>query len=151
ENPYFSASANKSVYPAAYTLLILLLTAPAYPQSVVTIRPSVMPGWIHGIHGHPAQDSARPRVGLVLSGGGARGLAQIGVLRVLERHHIPIDLIVGNSLGSVVGGLYAAGYSTAQLQDIALHTNWGDLLSFSEETKRTDLFIGQKQTLQEGF
>ncbi len=141
------------MYTAVYTLLALLVfTSPAYPQKkVVTIRPSVMPAWIHGIHGHPARDSTRPKIGLVLSGGGARGLAQIGVLRVLERHHIPIDLIVGNSLGSVVGGLYAAGYSTAQLEDIALHTNWSDLLSFSEETKRTDLFVGQKQALQEGY
>lgn len=90
-------------------------------------------------------------MGLVLSGGGARGLAQVGVLRVLERHHIPIDLIVGNSLGSVIGGLYAAGYSTAQLESIAIHANWTELLSFSEETKRSDLFVGQKQAQQEGY
>ena len=95
--------------------------------------------------------SSRPKIGLVLSGGGARGLAQIGVLRALERHHIPIDLIVGNSLGSVVGGLYAAGYSTAQIESIAVHTDWSDLLSFSEETKRTDLFVEQKQSEQEGY
>ena len=49
------------------------------------------------------------RVGLVLSGGGAKGLAHIGVLKVLEQHGIPIDYIVGTSMGAVVGGMYAAG------------------------------------------
>jgi len=53
----------------------------------------------------------RPRVGLVLSGGGARGAAHIGILRVLEEQRIPVDCITGTSMGSIVGGLYAAGYS----------------------------------------
>ena len=94
---------------------------------------------------------SRPKIGLVLSGGGARGLAQIGVIRVLEKYNIPIDLIVGNSLGSVVGGLYASGYTTAEIESIAVNTNWAELLSFTEETKRTDLFVGQKQTQEEGY
>ncbi|MBI5020066.1 MAG: patatin-like phospholipase family protein [Ignavibacteriales bacterium] len=93
----------------------------------------------------------RPKIGLVLSGGGARGLAQIGVLKALEKHGVHIDLIVGNSLGSVVGGLYASGYTTTEIESIALHTDWVELLSFAEETKRTDLFVGQKQSQQEGF
>ena len=49
------------------------------------------------------------KVGLVLSGGGAKGLAHIGVLKQLEKNHIPIDYIVGTSMGAVVGGMYAAG------------------------------------------
>ncbi|MBA4311917.1 MAG: hypothetical protein C0417_04730 [Chlorobiaceae bacterium] len=93
----------------------------------------------------------RPKIGLVLSGGGARGLAQIGVLKALEKHGVHIDLIVGNSLGSVVGGLYASGYTTTEIESIALHTDWVELLSFGEETKRADLFVGQKQSQQEGF
>ncbi len=92
-----------------------------------------------------------PKVALVLSGGGSRGLAQIGVLRALERHHIPVDLIVGNSLGSVVGGLYASGYPITAIESIATHTNWSELLSFSEETKRTDLFLEQKEMSEQGF
>jgi NTE family protein len=95
--------------------------------------------------------AGRPKIGLVLSGGGGKGLAQIGVLRALERNHIPIDLIVGTSLGSVVGGLYASGYSTTEIESIAIHTRWGDLLSFSEDTKRTDLFVQQKEAQQQGF
>ena len=131
--------------------LVLAFPLILHSQQKFIIQPSVVPSKIHGIHVDVAKDSSRPKIGLVLSGGGARGLAQIGVLRALERHHIPIDLIVGNSLGSVVGGLYAAGYSTTQIESIAVHTDWSDLLSFSEETKRTDLFVEQKQSEQEGY
>ena len=56
------------------------------------------------------------RIGLALGGGGARGLAHIGVLRVLEREGIPIDLIVGTSIGALVGGAYASGISPDELQ-----------------------------------
>jgi NTE family protein len=86
----------------------------------------------------------RPRIGLVLSGGGARGIAQIGVLRVLEQHHIPIDFIASTSLGAIVGGLYASGYTVAQIESLALHTPWDDVLSLTEENRRTELFVDQK-------
>lgn len=59
------------------------------------------------------------KVGLVLSGGGAKGLAHIGVLKALEENNIPIDYIVGTSMGGVVGGMYAAGYTPSQIQSIA--------------------------------
>ena len=88
----------------------------------------------------------RPRVALVLSGGGARGIAAIGVLRVLERNHIPVDLIVGTSMGSVIGGLYAMGYSTVQLERLVDTTNWDDLLRYGDDMKRRDLFLDQKIT-----
>jgi len=57
-------------------------------------------------------------VALVLSGGGARGLAHVGVLKALEENNIPIDYIVGTSMGAIVGGFYAAGYSADQIEDI---------------------------------
>ncbi|MCX6121115.1 MAG: BamA/TamA family outer membrane protein [Ignavibacteriales bacterium] len=95
-------------------------------------------------HLNPFHSVQRPRVALVLSGGGARGIAAIGVLRVLEHNNVPIDLIVGTSMGSVIGGLYAMGYSTKQLQRLADTTNWDDLLSYSDESKRRDLFLDQK-------
>lgn len=91
------------------------------------------------------------KVGLVLSGGGARSLAQIGVLKVFEKYNIPINLIVGNSMGAVVGGLYAAGYSAADLESIVLSTDWAEILSLTDETKRTELFIDQKQSKDRGF
>jgi NTE family protein len=58
------------------------------------------------------------RVGLVLSGGGARGLAHIGVIKVLEANNIPIDYITGTSMGAIVGGLYASGYTTDQMEEL---------------------------------
>src|SRR6185503_2677105 len=79
------------------------------------------------------------------------GLAQIGVLKSLEKHKIPVGLIVGASFGSVVGGLMAAGYTPAEIESIAIRTNWPELLSFSEETKRTDLFVNQRQVYTPGY
>jgi NTE family protein len=86
----------------------------------------------------------RPRVGLVLSGGGARGAAQIGVIKALENHNIPIDFISATSMGAIIGGLYASGYTSAEIESLALTTDWDELLSFSDEAKRTDLAIDQK-------
>ncbi|MGB3546923.1 MAG: patatin-like phospholipase family protein [Saprospiraceae bacterium] len=68
----------------------------------------------------------RPKLGLALSGGGAKGLAHIGVLEVLEQNGIYADMISGTSMGSVVGGLYSIGYSPEQLVDVALSVDWSD-------------------------
>lgn len=76
-----------------------------------------------------AETNERPRVGLVLSGGGAKGFAHIGVLKVLEEAGIRPDYITGTSMGSIIGGLYAIGYSAAELDSIARGLDWGQLLS----------------------
>ncbi len=68
----------------------------------------------------------RPRVGLALSGGAARGAAHVGVLRVFEEHGIPVDCIAGVSAGSLVGGAYAAGLSLDELEEFALRMRWRD-------------------------
>ena len=70
-----------------------------------------------------AAKPARPRVALVLSGGGARGFAHIGVLKVLQELHVPVDMVVGTSMGGVVGGAYAAGASVADLEKMARETD----------------------------
>ena len=93
----------------------------------------------------------RPRVGLVFSGGGSRGAAQVGVLKVLQRHHIPVDFIAAVSMGSVVGGLYAAGYTPGEIEELALRTNWDEVLSLSEEIKRADLYMDQKTIGERSF
>jgi NTE family protein len=67
---------------------------------------------------------ARPRIGLVLSGGGARGFAHIGVLRVLEELRVPVDVVTGTSMGAIVGGLYATGYTAAELDTLVRTTEW---------------------------
>lgn len=73
------------------------------------------------------QNFQRPRVGLALSGGGARGVAHVGVLKVLEEHRIPIDFVAGTSAGSLVGGAYAAGISVAELEGIGRSLRWRDM------------------------
>jgi len=78
-----------------------------------------------------AQDTItqkRPKIGLVLSGGGAKGFAHIGVLKVLEQAGVKIDYIGGTSMGAVVGGLYASGYNATQIDSIFQDTNFDELL-----------------------
>ncbi|MEZ5458449.1 MAG: patatin-like phospholipase family protein [Steroidobacteraceae bacterium] len=69
---------------------------------------------------------ARPRIGLVLSGGGARGMAHIGVLRQLEDMRVPIDAIAGTSMGAVIGGLYASGLDAREIEAVMTSVNWQD-------------------------
>lgn len=69
----------------------------------------------------------RPVIGLALGGGMARGCAHVGVLRELEKNEIPIDLIAGTSVGSLIGGAYASGLSPDQIEQLALTISWNDL------------------------
>ncbi len=71
----------------------------------------------------------RPKIGLVLSGGGAKGIAHIGVLKILEQCGIKPDYITGTSMGSIIGGLYACGYSASELDSIVKNINWNAILS----------------------
>jgi NTE family protein len=71
---------------------------------------------------------ARPKVGLVLSGGGARGIAHIGVLRVLEELRVPVDIVVGASFGAIIGGAFAGGQGVAELERLVLATDWSAVL-----------------------
>ena len=91
----------------------------------------------------PAQAQPRPRIGLVLSGGGARGAAHVGVLKVLEEMRIPIDAIAGTSMGAVVGGLYASGMSAAQIERQFASVDWND--AFRDRPQRLDLNFRRKR------
>jgi NTE family protein len=104
-------------------------------------KKSFITGILEGERNQPGD--ARPKIGLVLSGGGARGVAHVGVIKALEAHQIPIDLIVGSSIGSVIGGLYAAGYSVEELETLVKELDWDDL--FRDQTERRNLFLGQKR------
>ncbi|MCM8813691.1 MAG: patatin-like phospholipase family protein [Candidatus Omnitrophica bacterium] len=77
----------------------------------------------------------RPRIVLVLGGGGARGIAHIGVLKVLEELNIPVDMIIGTSMGAVVGGLYAAGMSPEEIEELFNSINWDDLFDDNPSEK----------------
>ena len=69
----------------------------------------------------------RPKIGLALSGGGARGAAHLGVLQILEREHIPIDYIAGTSMGSIVGGMYASGLSPEEIEAQLVAVDWDEV------------------------
>jgi len=85
----------------------------------------------------------RPRIGLVLSGGGARGAAHVGVLKVLERERIPIDAIAGTSMGAVVGGLYASGLSAGEISALVESAEWRQ--AFLEPAPRDRLSFRRKR------
>src|SRR5690348_10993263 len=87
-------------------------------------------------------EPGRPRIGLVLSGGGARGAAHIGVLKVLEENHVPIDAIAGTSMGAVVGGLYASGLNAADVERVMQSVDWQD--AFRDRPPRSDLNFRRK-------
>lgn len=96
---------------------------------------------------------ARPKVGLALSGGGARGLAHIGVLKVLEELGLPIDYIAGTSMGAIVGGLYAAGYTPAQITELTKQIDWQEVFSSVPNRRllRYDKKIDQKYLFEVGL
>lgn len=90
------------------------------------------------------QDSIkRPKIGLVLSGGGAKGFAHIGVLKVLEEAGIKIDYIGGTSMGSIIGGLYASGYNASQIDSIFKKTNFDNLIN-DDIPRSSKNFYGKK-------
>jgi NTE family protein len=85
----------------------------------------------------------RPRIGLVLGGGGARGAAHIGVLKELERLRVPVDVITGTSMGAIVGGLYASGMTAAELEELVGSLDWAGALT--DKPDRKDLSFRRKQ------
>lgn len=104
----------KTVRP---TLLAILLCSLAFPSVAQQPEKTAVAG------------QQRPKVGLVLSGGGAKGFAHIGAIKVLEEEGIPIDLVVGTSIGSLIGGIYSIGYTSDEMIDIVRSQNWDQTLS----------------------
>ena len=91
---------------------------------------------------HAQQDdkpAGRKKVGVVLSGGGAKGMAHIGVLKVLERAGIPVDVITGTSMGSIIGGLYAIGYNANSLDSVVRKQDWGYVITDREDLRNLSL------------
>jgi NTE family protein len=89
------------------------------------------------------QPTGRPRIGLVLSGGGARGGAHVGVIRALEQMHVPIDAVAGTSMGAVVGGLYAASLTGEEIERVFGELDWQDMIR--DRAPRADLAYRRKQ------
>ena len=92
-----------------------------------------------------SSDSNRKRVGVVLSGGGAKGMAHIGVLKVLEKAGIPVDYITGTSMGSIIGGLYAIGYNANSLDSMVRVQDWSYVITDKEDLRHQSLSDREKQ------
>lgn len=125
-------------------LLFVLVPCFIFPQEVINIKLDLVDqklpfGLTKKI---PAE---KPKVSLVLSGGGSRAMAHVGVIKAIEELSIPIDQIVGTSMGSVIGGLYSAGYSSEELDSLVKAINWEELFFLTSED-RSNLFVDQKIT-----
>ncbi len=90
----------------------------------------------------------RPKIGLVLSGGGARGGAHLGVIKEFERHHIPIDAIVGTSMGAFIGGLYASGIPSDEIEKMLVTTQWERYITIDYDREQISF---RQKTLQRDF
>jgi NTE family protein len=91
----------------------------------------------------PHKTLKRPKVGLALSGGGLRGIAQLGVIKALRDNNVPVDYIVGSSIGGLLGGLVASGYSPEEIWEIAQSIDWNNVLD--DTPSRSTLFLGEKE------
>ncbi|HKK60853.1 MAG TPA: patatin-like phospholipase family protein [Salinivirga sp.] len=117
-------------------LLVLIL--------IVFLTPLILSGQ------SPVNDSTqRPKIGLVLSGGGAKGMAHVGFLKVMEEVGIEPDFITGTSMGSIVGGLYSIGYSADEIGDLLRNQNWNEVLS--NDIKLSDISINEKDSYGQYF
>jgi NTE family protein len=120
--------------------------APAAAVPAAAPSPTVRPNPLAlGVTPVPPAFSAtnRPRIGLVLGGGGAKGFAHIGVLQELERLHIPVDVVSGTSMGAVVGSMYAIGHDAEQVNGIAHAIDWQNI--FNDRLERNQLSFRRKQ------
>ncbi len=108
----------------------------------------------------PETAARRPRIGLALSGGGALGLAEIGVIQWMEQNHIPVDRIAGTSMGSIIAAMYATGMSPAEIEKFAENVDWDaaflpeptySQLSYRRKQDRSDFLIAARLGLKHGL
>jgi NTE family protein len=91
------------------------------------------------------ENQTRKKVAVVLSGGGAKGMAHIGVLKVLEKAGIPVDIVTGTSMGSIIGGLYAIGYNANALDSLVRVQDWSYVITDREDMRNQSLSDRRKQ------
>src|ERR1700741_4098651 len=102
---------------------------------------------ISGSTQETSSSARQPKLGLVFEGGGALGLAHIGVIEYLEEHHIPVSYIAGTSMGGLVGGVYATGRNAAEVRDVVKGINWDVVIS--GQTPYSDLSYRRKEDAEE--
>jgi NTE family protein len=126
------------------TIAILAMLPASEAWAATIVWPDTLATPNHRYEILPAMRPLRKTVGLALSGGGANGIAQIGVLKALEEEKVPIDFIAGTSMGALVGGLYSSGYTAAELESLAFSLPWQKLVSLDNEAPRTNTCLEQK-------
>ena len=114
---------------------------PVCPSILIHIRRYLLLCFL--LCGYAAYAEDRPKIGLVLGGGGAAGVAHVGVLKVLEEHNIPIDVITGTSMGAIIAGLYASGMTVDELEETVYSLDWLSL--FNDEPSRKQQSFHQKR------
>ena len=112
---------------------------------MLTVVVSGMRGQSSSQNGGKSVEKSRKRVAVVLSGGGAKGMGHIGVLKVIERAGIPVDIVTGTSMGSIVGGLYALGYNAQLLDSVVRHQDWTTMFTDKEDMSYQMLAARKKQ------
>ena len=124
----------------------------------------VSPGFVHcqdtAAGAPPPSSTERPRIGLALSGGGALGLTEIGVIKWMEENHIPVDRIAGTSMGSIIGSMYATGMTPEEIQKFAEKIDWDQAflpepgyaeISYRRKQDRRDFLVATALGLKHGL
>lgn len=132
---------------ALIATLLCQMTVPAVAALLPTTRlyPDTLALPQHRYVLFHAMRPARKSVGLALSGGGANGLSQIGVLKAFEEEGIPVDFIAGTSMGAIIGGLYSSGYTPDELEKLAHSVPWQSILSINNSYARSNIFLEQQR------
>src|SRR5262252_9934804 len=137
------------IFPFRILLLVCFLAIPG----IVVSQDSMVPG-------QSSTPQRRPVIGLALSGGGALGLTEIGVIRWMEENHIPVDRIAGTSMGSIIGSMYATGMSPEEIQTFAKKINWDEAflpepgyaeISYRRKQDRRDFLVAAPLGLKNGL
>lgn len=110
---------------------------------IFTFALSALPSYTDATGQTSVADTARPNIGLALSGGGAKGFAHIGVIKVLEEAGVHIDYVTGTSMGAVIGALYSIGYSAAEMESIVTELDWDDF--FDDDVGRLYVPVEEKR------
>jgi len=133
QNKDMQSSKNDAIYDTAvHSIRVIAFVLCQFLMTAVFLLPQV-----HAFSPTLSNKTQRPKIALVLSGGGALGFAHIGVLNVLEKLRVPVDCVVGTSMGALVGGAYAAGVSPERMQKIITETDIGAL--FDDEPPRSEI------------
>lgn len=149
---------NKNIIKILYLIILFLLCNSVYPQipedslqSVITLDLKTKSNLDTNHFNIFPKQYNKKKVALVLSGGGARGISQIGVLKSLELNNIKFDMIVGTSIGAIVGGLYASGYTPNELDSITKTIDWQSKLRLTNKNEREFLYLEQKKAQDKGL